>query len=151
MRKYITKNRVWQVVAGYLAIIALIDFLHVQYNFISGSINISPFISILTAIELFILFLLLFRTKIGYILAILYLVLTTFIKINQLLTVIALIELFKDQGGVPSYLQQNLILAVSIILLQISLVICLLVKKSSRTEVRHARWISPGQLTRIKN
>ena len=61
LSKYVTTNRVWQISACYLGIMVLLDFFHVQYNYLSGEILIHPFISILVIVEIILIVLLILK------------------------------------------------------------------------------------------
>lgn len=150
MGKYVTTNRVWQISACYLGIIALLDFFHIQYNYLTGEILFHPFVSILVIVEIILIVLLIFKTKLGYSLTIVYFLLLALIKIPQLLTMKSLMQMLEVQGINTLYAQINLIFIVILFFSSVIIGICLLAKKSSRTELKQVNWFLPSFLVRKK-
>lgn len=144
MSKYVTTNRVWQISACYLGIIALLDFFHVQYNYLTGEILFHPFVSILVIVEIILIVLLTFKTKLGYLLTVVYLLLLTLIKTPQLLTMRSFMKIMEVQEINTLHVQINLFVIVISMSISLILTICLLAKKSSRNEVKQVNWILPS-------
>lgn len=139
MKKYITNSRAWQVAVGYLLFVALFNFFHVKYNFIVHVMTVSPYFSLMTAFDLFVVIFLVFRTKLGYFLTIIYFLWSIWGNVTDLLDARELIEILSVAGGL-STIYPNLAVLVLSLGLKVLLIIFLISNQNSRKELKAVPW-----------
>ncbi|OEG11542.1 hypothetical protein BCR21_09620 [Enterococcus ureasiticus] len=146
MKNLFTTNKIWRIAGIYLIGITLVNYFRLEYNPFTDGFLIQPLFSVLVFIDLVILVLLLFKTKIGFILTYLYLVMISAITIPSLYTLKTMNALFQFNDEPILQIQVKFYLLILYMLVNLVIASCLLIVKSSRTEFKAAYFIKPSFL-----
>ncbi len=146
MKNLITTNKIWRIASMYLIGISLVNFFRLDYDPYTGGFLIQPIFSILVLINLLILILLLFKTKLGFILTILYLLLISAITIPGLYTLNTMNAIFESYGESHPQLKIKFYLLILYMIVNLVIAASLLIIKSSRQAFKAAHFVRPSFL-----